>query len=206
VSEEATEDLAAAPRRICVLAYEGVEELDLVGVYAPVAKAAGCAVHQPNLEVRLVGPRPVVRGSGGMHLGGIRGLDGLDSCTAAVVPGGQGVRAAAEDPALLSSLRRAHQQGAEIFAVCTGAYLLAVSGVPANRMAIHASKHDLLRAATSAHISSGLVRDGRITTIGGRRGPSLKAVDIAFAVLQRFAPQCRSCVAERMELPPSFAG
>lgn len=190
----------AVAARVAVLGYEGVDELDLVGVFAPLAKAAACADHRPGLEVLLAGPYPLITGSNGLRLGAARRLGEAERCGVVVVPGGRGVQAAAGDPRLLTVLRNAHARGAAIFAVCSGAYLVAASGIGLSRAAIHGGKHALLRSVTSAEIGRGLIRDGGVTTIGGGRSASLKGTDIAFEILRRFAPRCLECVSGRMEL------
>lgn len=50
--------------RIGVLAYAGVDELDLVGVYSPLVKAAQCPRHRPELDVVLLGGTPSFQTSG----------------------------------------------------------------------------------------------------------------------------------------------
>lgn len=190
---------------IGVLAYEGVEELDLVGVVAPLTKAAHCARHDTRLRVVTVGREPEVRGSNGLLIGGLEGLGSLASCDALVLPGGRGAAQAAASPALREAVREQAGRGTPLFSVCTGAFLVAAAGVPVRRLAVHGGKRDLLRTLTSARIGTGLVRDAGVTSIGGLPSARVKAVDIAFEVIRRFAPDCVPCVAERLEVvaPPT---
>lgn len=190
--------------QVGVLAYEGVEELDLAGVVAPLTKAAQCTRHNSGLRVLTVGPTPEVRGSNGLVLGGLRTIGYLASCDAVVLPGGRGAEQAAATPLLRQAVAEAAARGAALFSVCTGALLVAAAGVPARRMSVHGGKRDLLRKLTSAEIGRGMIRDLGVTSVGGLLGPGVKSVDIAFEVIRRFAAECVPCVAERLEVlvPP----
>ncbi|MEU1470985.1 DJ-1/PfpI family protein [Streptomyces sp. NPDC005761] len=188
-----------------VVAYEGVEELDLAGVVAPLTKAAQCTQHNSGLRVLTAGPTPEVTGSNGLVIGGLRTLAALSSCAAVVLPGGRGAEEAAASPLLRQAVAEAAARGAALFSVCTGALLVAAAGVPARRMAVHGGKQDLLLKLTSAEIGRGLIRDPVLTSVGGLPGPGIKAVDIAFEVIRRFAAECVPCVAQRLEvLAPSW--
>ncbi|MFC9268296.1 DJ-1/PfpI family protein [Streptomyces zhihengii] len=193
--------------RVGVLAYDGVEELDLAGVVAPLTKAARCAHHDSGLRVLTAGPAPEVRGSNGLVIGGLRDIGVLASCAVLVVPGGRGAERAAASPPLRRAIAEASARGAALFSVCTGALLVAAAGVPARRMAVHGGKRGLLAELTSARIGSGLIRDPAVTSVGGAPGPGVKAVDIAFEVIRRFAADCVPCVAGRLEVlaPPGPA-
>lgn len=190
--------------RVGILAYEGVDELDLVGVFGPLSKAAQCREHDARLEVILTGPRPAFLCSGGIRMEGAAPLEELMTCAALVVPGGRGAEHAAANTVVLNAVRRATERGTALFTVCTGALLVAAAGVRPGRIAVHSNKHHALRAFTSAEISHGLIRDPELVSIGGRPGPGVKSVDMAFEVLRQFAPECVPCVAGRMELisPP----
>ncbi|MEU1904295.1 DJ-1/PfpI family protein [Streptomyces hygroscopicus] len=189
-----------------VLAYEGVDELDLFGALAPLDKGARCTQHDNGLEVALVAPGSDVTTSGGTRLTGIASLDALADCDVLVVPGGRGAEAAAASERLRTAVRDTAARGAELFAVCTGVLLVAAAGVRAGRLAVHADKHQLLRTVApgvrEADIGRGLVRDPALVSIGGLADRGLKGTDIAFEVLRRHAPGCVGCVARRMEVVP----
>lgn len=94
-----------------VLAYEGVEELDLAGVVAPLTKAAQCTQHNSGLRVLTAGPAPEVTGSNGLVIGGLRTLAALSSCAAVVLPGGRGAEEAAASPLLRQTVAEAAARG-----------------------------------------------------------------------------------------------
>ncbi|WP_217559037.1 DJ-1/PfpI family protein [Streptomyces sp. GbtcB6] len=188
--------------RVAVLAYEGVDELDLAGVYGPLAKAARCVLHGGELEVLLAGPAADFRTSGGLRMTGAEPLAVLASCGALVVPGGRGAERAAAAPELTEAVRGAAGRGTALFSVCSGALVVAAAGVRVARCAIHRNKRDLLRPLTFAEISQGIVREPELVSAGGLSGRGVKAVDIAFEVLRRFTPWCVRCVSERMETVP----
>jgi transcriptional regulator GlxA family with amidase domain len=198
------------PVAAMILAYPGVNELDLFGAYAVLAKAAGrteVATAHPGdtrgVEVRIAGDAAEVTGSGGARIGVQAGLDALVTADAVVVPGGGGAAAAAGDSRLTSALREAYGSGARLYGVCSGTLVLAAAGVTRGRtVAVHHAKRDLLAGAPAGEVTSGLVTHGRITTVGGDVSTSVKSVDLAFQLLADFAPHLVDAVGDRLEVRP----
>src|SRR4051812_37572590 len=112
-------------RRVVMLAYDGVQSLDVTGP-TEVFDIAGRIAGEPY-GVELVAPQdePIRTGSGlrlvpdrAAHR--VRGpIDTL------VVAGGTGVGEALKDERLVAWLRRAAQRSTRVASVCTGAFLLA---------------------------------------------------------------------------------
>ncbi|KVD87340.1 short-chain dehydrogenase [Burkholderia sp. ABCPW 14] len=198
---EATDAIEAV-----LLAYDGVDALDLFGVHAVLAKAS--AVPAPDGGARLcvviAAASRVVTTSCGVELACGATLDALERAHAIVVPGGRGAADAARQPSLAAPLARAHARGAAIYAVCSGALIVAASGVAnGRRLAIHRDKRQSLRdVAPSVEPAVGLVADGRLCSVGGDASPSAKATDLAFQLLADVAPYAVAPVAARMELRP----
>ncbi|KVK73685.1 short-chain dehydrogenase [Burkholderia sp. MSMB1498] len=197
---------AAATVDVILLAYDGVDALDLFGVHAVLAKAS--AVTAPDgaapLRVAIAAASRVITTSCGIDLSCGAPLDTLDHARAIVVPGGRGAAAAARHPSLATLLARAHMRGAAIYVVCSGALLVAAAGIAnGRRLAIHHDKQQWLRdVAPSVEPAAGLIADGRLCSVGGDASPSTKATDLAFQLLADFAPYAVAPVAARMELRP----
>jgi putative intracellular protease/amidase len=179
---------------VAVLGYAGVDDLDLVGVHAVLAKG--------GLPVRIVAGPPTFPTSGGLILAAGAGLDALATATAVVVPGGRGAATAATDPAIQTALAGALRSGARMYGVCTGSLILAAAGLAGHRLAVHGAKRDLLRGLGVAEIGVGLVRSGPVCTVGGDRRASVKSVDLGFEILADLAPHMVAEVQARMELDP----
>ena len=119
------------PRRIVILAFPGVQSLDVIGpaeVFATGDQLAGGGVYE--VEVVAKEPEPIMARSGGYGLvpkstiARTRGpIDTL------IVAGGFGVRRAAEDAALIRWIRSAARRSRRVASVCSGSFLLARAGL-----------------------------------------------------------------------------
>jgi transcriptional regulator GlxA family with amidase domain len=187
--------------RVTLLAYPLVDELDLFGAYSVLGKAASV---DPRLEVRIAARESSITGSGGVTFAVTEGIDAVGRADAVVVPGGRGAQQAAEDPELRRVLLAAAERGARFYAVCTGTFLIAAAGLARNsELAVHHAKRDLLSAYPVGAVAEGLVLDGRIRSVGGVRRSSVKSVDLAFQLLNDFAPDTVAPVSARMEVAAS---
>ncbi|HVK20204.1 MAG TPA: DJ-1/PfpI family protein [Actinokineospora sp.] len=201
-----SEPHSEAPR-IGILVFHHVDELDVVGAYEPLAKAARCPDHPGALAPpMLLGTTPRVSGSNGLSIGDVRPLGDARRCHALIVPGGTGIAEACGDEVLVRTVREAYESGGPMYSVCSGAFLLAAAGVLAGRrVAVHHGKTARLAEAAGPGAtvgSSGMTVHGRITSVGGFDS-GVKALTIGFAALARFSPTCVACVSERMEVRAS---
>jgi AraC family transcriptional activator FtrA len=115
-------------RRVAVLAYDGLCTFEFalaVEVFA---------LKRPELGVRwyefaaCAVDRGPLRATGGITLSAPGGLRLLERAGTVVVPGWRDLDLEAP-PALLAALRRAHANGARLMSICSGAFLLAATGL-----------------------------------------------------------------------------
>ncbi|MGX5801117.1 GlxA family transcriptional regulator [Bradyrhizobium sp. Arg314] len=127
-------------RVIEVLTFPAVQLLDVTGpvqVFASANDFVASAGGAPPYRLKLVtqGDQGVMSSAGvalaAAALGKSRGA--LDTL---LVAGGQGVEAAAANPALVDWLRRRATQSRRVASVCTGAFLLAAAGLLDGRRAV----------------------------------------------------------------------
>ena len=183
---------------VAVVVYPDVDELDVVGVFAPLVKARELGA---PLRPVLVGTTRSVTGAAGLTFAGLHELTAVRGCAAIVVPGGRGAERAAGDAELRSGLQDLAGAGPRLYAVCTGVLVLAAAGLTrGRRVAVHARKHGLLAGLDVGEIEAGLIRDGDLTTIGGARGDRLKGLDIALALLGDLVPAAVEGVGSRLEV------
>ncbi|WP_225647349.1 GlxA family transcriptional regulator [Bradyrhizobium australafricanum] len=126
-------------RSIEVLAYPAVQLLDVTGplqVFATANALAAKAGNAEPYEVRVVAKDgPSVESSAGVGLA-VHPLPAIDTAVdTLVIPGGDGVNAAAADAVLVDWVRERAGQARRTASVCTGAFLLATSGVLDGRRA-----------------------------------------------------------------------
>jgi putative intracellular protease/amidase len=191
---------------VVILVFPGVEELDLFGAYAPLVKAGRFVATRREWKVLLAARQRRITCSGGATVSRQHGLDATATATALVLPGGAGVHEAARDPDVLSAIRRAERNGASLYSICSGAFLLGAAGLAAGReVAVHAAKRARLATETGCLPAAGLVRHGGICSVGGRAGPRVKAVSVAFQLLRDLAPETVDPVAARLEVTPGPA-
>jgi transcriptional regulator GlxA family with amidase domain len=156
-------------RTICLLLFDGAEEMDFVGPWEVFTAAIDGL---PDQRVVTVAERqaPIVCE---------KGMRVIPDCTYAelpaadiiLVPGGSGARREIANPATTSWLRTAAASCSWLASVCTGAFLLAGAGLTEGRRIT--THHDYLTALREAGGAAAVVegvrflRDGRLITAAG---------------------------------------
>jgi transcriptional regulator GlxA family with amidase domain len=173
-------------KRIELVLFDGFDEMDAIAPYEVLQTAAGCGA---PIEVELVGAHgaATITASHGAHIVVDRGPS--RAADVILVPGGgyfhgSGIRDELERGELPRLLAQAHARGAIVGSVCTGAMLLAASGLTAGRRATtHHLAIDDLRAAGAEVVEARFVDDGDIVTAGG----VTSGLDLALHLVERFA-------------------
>jgi transcriptional regulator GlxA family with amidase domain len=177
-----------APRVIEVLAYPSVQLLDVSGpvqVFASANDFATEAGATPPYELRVVTQAGrSVTASAGVGLAAVPLPPVGSTLDTLMIAGGQGVEAAAADPALVDWVRQRAKDARRVASVCTGAFLLAASGVLDGR---RATTHwslcaELARRFPAIRVEPDpiFVRDGSIWTSAGVTA----GIDLALALVE----------------------
>lgn len=182
--------------RVGILVFDGVEELDAVGVYEVLAKAK--QIHPKlNLSVRFRALKEDVTGALGMKFLAHEVRRDLSDLDIIIVPGGPGRTEIMKDPEMLRTLL---DFGTEkpIASVCTGALILMEAGLLAGRRATtHRTAMDELRTVADV-VDERVVEDGLVTTSGGVTA----SIDLGLHLLERhFGPELAREVGEKIEYP-----
>ncbi|MFY1690358.1 GlxA family transcriptional regulator [Plantactinospora sp. WMMB782] len=120
------------PHRVVVLALDGVVGLDLgtpAQVFGTARNADGESLY--TITTCSVGGRPV-RSTAGFQVLPDHGLEILAGADTIVLPGihdGAPLTVGTVDPEIRAALRAAHERGARIMSICTGAFVLAAAGL-----------------------------------------------------------------------------
>jgi len=165
--------MAQTKRRVVILAFPGVQPLDVIGP-AEVFAGANALAGGDEYEVEVVAKEaePIVVRGGGYSLAAktttARCRGRIDTL---VVAGGMGVRAAENDRDLIRWIRSAARRSRRITSVCSGSFLLARAGLLEGRtVTTHwASTAELARRHPELTVDPKpiFVRDGNVWTSAG---------------------------------------
>lgn len=150
-------------------------------------------------------PGPL-RALGGLTVQADHGLEALETADTIVIPGWSGVHVPVPD-ALIAALRRAHARGARLASICSGAFVLAATGLLDGRTATtHWRYADLLAERHPAiRVDPGVlyVDDGPLYTSAG----SAAGIDLLLhLVRQDHGPDKANMVARRLVMAPHRQG
>lgn len=114
-----------------IFIYDGVEPIDLAtfGVLSMARRIA------PQIAICTIAPKAgTVRLSNGLEIVAQFGIEDAPVCDIVIVTGGPGWEDQSRSPATLNYVRRIHAKN-KVASVCTGAMILAASGILDNRAA-----------------------------------------------------------------------
>lgn len=188
-------------KRIALLAFRDMEELDLVGVYEVLAKTrrmkedGGLDITDP-LDVEILGLSEEIECRNGLVIKPHRLYRSFEGYDILIVPGGNGVSEVIKDKALLASIKDFGNQHL-VCSVCTGAMILAKAGLLEGKRATthHEAVEDLRPYCVVS--SERVVEDGNVITAGGISC----ALDLGLTLLKRiYSSEVAVCVARRLAL------
>ena len=172
---------------VAILLYEGFDELDAIGPYEVVRTAAALGADVDASLVTVGDAHRVEAGHGARVVPDARLADRDPGVV--VVPGGDwndrsepGARTECERGVVPDAVARAHEAGATVASVCTGAMLLAEAGLLDGRPATtHRAALSDLREAEASVREARVVDDGDVLTAGG----VTSGLDLAFHIVER---------------------
>ncbi|HEV3228851.1 MAG TPA: GlxA family transcriptional regulator [Solirubrobacteraceae bacterium] len=178
-------------RQIVLVAYPGVQSLDVSGPYEVFAgaerliRARGFA--DRGYSIRVVAPLGApVRCESGLLLTPDAGLEALAAgpIDTLLVAGGGGSRRASDDLELVQAIAAAAPRARRVASVCTGAFLLARAGLLSGRRATThwAACGELAAAYPDVHVDPDPIftRDGNLYTSAGVTA----GMDLALALVE----------------------
>jgi len=177
-----------AIRSVEVLVYPAVQMLDVTGplqVFASTNALVEDSGGTAPYVLRVVAPGGKgVTASAGLGLSAEALPPREVALDTLIIAGGPGVDAAAQDPALLDWVRARSRQARRVASVCTGAFLLAASGVLDGKQAVTHWSYcaELARRFPAVRVEPDpiYVRDGTIWTSAGVTA----GIDLALALVQ----------------------
>ena len=166
--------------KIAILIYDGFTALDAVGPYEVLSCLPEAKVHFVSTEL---GPKRAHTNF--LSVMADYTLDDISDPEIIVVPGGtKGTMVAAQDPRILSWLRKAHETSKWTTSVCTGSLILGAEGILKGLQATtHWYARDILEKFGAQYLSERVVRQGKIITAAGVSS----GIDMALHLAQEVA-------------------
>jgi AraC family transcriptional activator FtrA len=191
---------------VAVLAFDGMSVFE-TGIVSEVFGLPRPELEVPWYELTICAETPgAVRIVGGASLHTTHGLDEFEAAETLIVPGVADVTAD-PSPRLVAALRRAHDRGARVMSICSGAFALAGAGLLDGRRATtHWRYADVLRRrypAVEVDADVLYLDDGDVLTSAG----SAAGLDLCVHLIRRdFGPAIANAVARRLVIQPHRDG
>jgi transcriptional regulator GlxA family with amidase domain len=194
---------APTPHQVAVLLLEGAKPLD-VGIPAQVFS------NRPSMpyEVRVCGAKKgLVAGGDGLAYHVAEGLEVLDSAQTIFIPGYREPDTTEAPKAVVEALRKAHDRGARLAAISTGAFALAATGLLDGKRATthwHYTR-ELAKQHPSIHVDENVlfVDEGDVLTSAG----AASGIDLCLHLVRRdHGVALSNYVARRLVAAPYRSG
>ena len=186
--------------RVGILLFDGVEELDVVGLWEVLRKAK--QLHPTlSLSVTTLATKEEVQCALGLKVLAHEVKRDWSDIDLLVVPGGPGCKEVMEDAAMIDAIAK-FGRSKPVASVCTGALVLQKAGLLDGR---RATTHFLARdELTEADVvTDRVVVDGPVITAGGVSA----SIDLGLTILEmNFGKALADEVAARIEYVPPRAG
>lgn len=179
---EATPANPRLPRQILFLLLPNVHLLDLAGAAQAFYEADALG---SSYRLRHVGVRPEVASAQGLGIAGLESLPEVEADDVVIVPGTDSGRLDGLAPAVpVDWLRSAHDAGATVCSVCTGAFALGIAGLLDGRVCTTHWKivTRLAREFPRARVLEDrlFVKDGAVYTSAG----VASGIDLALSMIE----------------------
>ena len=152
------------------------------------------------------GVRRSIRGQYGSRIDVDGGLEKLESAGTIIIPGWKGIDAPVPTP-ILEALRAAHARGARLLSICSGAFVIAATGLLDDKRAATHWRYaaSLQRQYPSITVDANAlyVDEGQVLTSAG----SAAGLDLFLHLIRRdFGSEIANHVARRLVIPPHRDG
>lgn len=147
-----------------------------------------------------------IRGPYGLSMQVDGGLDRLTAAGTVMIPGWQGIDVPVPAP-VVEALCKAHSRGARLLAICSGAFVLAATGLLDGKRATTHWRYaaELQRRYPRIQVDPGVlyVDEGQVLTSAG----SAAGLDLCVHLVRRdYGPAVANQVARRLVIPPHRGG
>ena len=199
-------------KTVDVLLYDGVDELDFCGPYEALASCRrvidGKWSDKPAFHVQTVADRrSTVTGAHGLCILPEKSLAQAHDADIIIIPGGPGARKETLPLHILEFLHNARDTAEIIASVCTGAFILAKSGLAdGHQITTHSAQlESLAKTYPKVHV----VKGARVINGGGKLMSSAgitAGIDLALAIIARYEGQeTARLAAKRLEWPGNWS-
>lgn len=187
--------------RFGLLAFPGVQQLDLTGPYEVFASLPGSRV---DLIWKTLAP---VRSATGLPLTPTVTLADCPPLDVLCIPGGGGINALLTDEVVLDFLRRQAPQLRYLTSVCTGSLVLGAAGLlDGKRATTHWNAHDFLGHLGAIPVKERVVQDGKLITAGGVTSGIDFGLTVVAALTSRAEAETIQLALEYAPAPPFRSG
>ena len=166
--------------KIAILIYEGFTALDVIGPY----EVLGCI---PGAEIQFVSKKtgPVRAHTNALSVVADYSLNEVQNPDIVVISGGTtGTMRAAEDPEIISWVKKAHETSKWTTSICTGALILGAAGLLRGLKATtHWYAKDILPKYGAEYVADRVVQQGKIITAAGVSS----GIDMALRLVSQIA-------------------